>query len=56
MDLFIVLAIIGAALFLTELLLPTGGLLAVIGAGGLVAAGVLALGSDQTWPTPPAPA
>jgi membrane-bound serine protease (ClpP class) len=50
MDFFIVLALIGAALLLTELLLPTGGVLAVLGAAGLVAGGVVALesGDDGT--------
>jgi membrane-bound serine protease (ClpP class) len=46
MDFFVVLALIGVALLLTELLLPTGGVLAVLGAAGMVAGGVLALGSD----------
>jgi membrane-bound serine protease (ClpP class) len=50
MDFFIVLALIGAALLLAELLLPTGGVLAVLGAAGLVAGGVVALesGDDGT--------
>lgn len=43
MDLFVYIAVAGVVLFLVELLLPTGGVLAVIGALGLVAAGVLAL-------------
>ena len=47
MDFFIVLALIGAALLLTELLLPTGGVLAVLGAAGLVAGGVVALESGD---------
>lgn len=46
MDFFVVVALIGVALLLAELLLPTGGVLAVIGALGLMAAGVLALESD----------
>jgi membrane-bound serine protease (ClpP class) len=37
---------IAVAVMLAELLLPTGGVLAIIGAGGLVAAGVIALGED----------
>jgi membrane-bound serine protease (ClpP class) len=32
---------------LAELLLPTGGVLAILGASGLVAAGVIALGEDS---------
>lgn len=43
MDVFVVVALIGVALLLTELLLPTGGVLAVLGALGLVAGGVIAL-------------
>jgi membrane-bound serine protease (ClpP class) len=46
MDFFVVLALIGVALLLAELLLPTGGVLAVLGAAGLVAGGVVALSSD----------
>jgi membrane-bound serine protease (ClpP class) len=47
MDLVIVIAVVAAALLLAELLLPTGGLLAVIGAAGFVAAGIVALGEDS---------
>jgi membrane-bound serine protease (ClpP class) len=46
MDFFVVVALIGVAALVAELLLPTGGVLAVIGALGLMAAGVLALESD----------
>lgn len=46
-EIVIVIAAIAAALFLLELLLPTGGVLAVIGAVGLVAAGILATGEDS---------
>jgi membrane-bound ClpP family serine protease len=46
MDFYVVVALIGVALLLSELLLPTGGVLAVLGAVGLVAGGVLALQSD----------
>ncbi len=46
MDFFVVVALLGIALLVAELLLPTGGVLAVIGALGLMAAGVLALESD----------
>jgi membrane-bound serine protease (ClpP class) len=42
-----VIAGIAIAVMLAELLLPTGGVLAVIGAGGLVAAGIIALGDDS---------
>ena len=50
MDVFIVVALIGVALLMAELLLPTGGVLAILGALGLVAGGVLALeeGSEAT--------
>ncbi|HEX5376083.1 MAG TPA: NfeD family protein [Solirubrobacterales bacterium] len=48
MDFFVVLALIGVALLLTELLLPTGGVLAVLGAAGLVAGGIVALESDAS--------
>jgi len=44
---FLVIAAIGLGLLLAELLLPTGGLLAAIGAAGLVAAGIVAFGSDS---------
>jgi membrane-bound serine protease (ClpP class) len=43
----IVIAVVAAGLLLAELLLPTGGLLAVIGAAGFVAAGILALNEDS---------
>lgn len=49
MDFFVVIALIGVGLLLAELLLPTGGILAVLGAAGLVAGGVIALtDSDST--------
>jgi membrane-bound serine protease (ClpP class) len=47
MEAFVVIALIGFALLLAELLLPTGGLLAVIGAAGLVAGGIVALDSNS---------
>lgn len=47
MDAFVVVALIGFALLAAELLLPTGGLLAALGAAGLIVGGVLALGSDS---------
>jgi len=46
MDLFVVVALIGVALLLAELLLSTGGVLAILGAVGLVGGGVLALTAD----------
>jgi membrane-bound serine protease (ClpP class) len=46
MEVVIIIAAVAAGLLLVELLLPTGGVLAVIGAAGLVAAGVLAFGED----------
>jgi membrane-bound serine protease (ClpP class) len=49
MDFFVVVALLGIALLVAELLLPTGGLLAALGAAGLVAAGVLALGDDSDY-------
>ena len=47
MDVFVVVALIAFGLLLAELLLPTGGVLAAIGAAGLIASGVLALDSDS---------
>jgi membrane-bound serine protease (ClpP class) len=44
---FVLIALIAFALLLAELLLPTGGVLAAVGAGGLIAAGVVALSSDS---------
>jgi membrane-bound serine protease (ClpP class) len=46
MDTVVVIALIGIALLVAELLLPTGGVLAALGALGLVVAGIVALGSD----------
>ena len=48
MDAVAVIAVIAIALLLAELLLPTGGALAVLGAIGLVAAGVVALESNSS--------
>jgi membrane-bound serine protease (ClpP class) len=45
---FVVIALAGFALLLAELLLPTGGVLAALGAAGLVAGGIVALGSDNS--------
>jgi membrane-bound serine protease (ClpP class) len=47
METFVVIALVGFALLAAELLLPTGGLLALIGAAGLVGAGVVALDSNS---------
>jgi membrane-bound serine protease (ClpP class) len=47
MEAFIVIALIGLGLLLAELLLPTGGVLAVLGVAGLTAAGIVALNSDS---------
>jgi membrane-bound serine protease (ClpP class) len=47
MEAFIVIALIGLGLLLAELLLPTGGILAVLGVAGLTAAGIVALNSDS---------
>jgi membrane-bound serine protease (ClpP class) len=46
-DVFVFVALLGVALLLAELLLPTGGMLAVLGALGLVAGGILALTADS---------
>ncbi|HEY5815423.1 MAG TPA: NfeD family protein [Solirubrobacterales bacterium] len=47
MDLFVFVALVGVALLLAELLLSTGGVLAALGAAGLVAGGVIALTADS---------
>lgn len=47
MDAYVVIALIGIGLLLAELLLPTGGLLAVLGVLGLVAGGVVAIDSES---------
>jgi membrane-bound serine protease (ClpP class) len=47
MEAFILIALIGIGLLMAELLLPTGGVLAVLGVTGLTAAGVVAFGSDS---------
>jgi membrane-bound ClpP family serine protease len=48
MDVFVVFALIGIALLLAELLLSTGGVLAALGAGALIAGGILALTADSS--------
>jgi membrane-bound serine protease (ClpP class) len=45
---FVVIALVGFALLLAELLLPTGGVLAALGAAGLIAGGIVALDSDSS--------
>jgi membrane-bound serine protease (ClpP class) len=47
MEAFVVIALIGLGLLLVELLLPTGGALALLGVIGLTAAGIVAFGSDS---------
>lgn len=47
MDLFVLIALLGVALLLAELLLPTGGVLALLGAAGLIAGGVIALTAES---------
>lgn len=47
MEVFVAIALAAVVLLLAELLLPTGGALAALGAIGLVASGVIALGSDS---------
>ncbi len=47
MDVFVVIALVAVAVLLAELLLPTGGVLAVLGSLGLIAAGVVAIESDS---------
>jgi membrane-bound serine protease (ClpP class) len=48
MEAFVLIAVIAIGLLLAELLLPTGGVLAALGAIGLVVGGVIALGSDSS--------
>jgi membrane-bound serine protease (ClpP class) len=47
MELFVVVALVGVALLVAELLLSTGGVLAALGVAGLIAGGVLALTADS---------
>jgi membrane-bound serine protease (ClpP class) len=44
MEAFVVIALIGVGLLLAELLLPTGGILALLGVAGLTVAGLAAFG------------
>jgi membrane-bound ClpP family serine protease len=48
MEAFAIVAIVGFGLLLAELLLPTGGVLALIGVAGLVAAGIIAIDSSNS--------
>ncbi len=48
MELVIIISAIAVGLLLAELMLPTGGVLALIGAAGLVAAGIVALNEDES--------
>jgi membrane-bound serine protease (ClpP class) len=48
MEAFVLIALIGMGLLVAELLLPTGGVLAVLGVAGLTAAGVVAFNSDSS--------
>jgi membrane-bound serine protease (ClpP class) len=47
MEAFVIIALVGIGLLLVELLLPTGGVLAVLGVIGLTAAGIVAFSSDN---------
>jgi membrane-bound serine protease (ClpP class) len=47
MDLYVLIALLGIGLLAAELLLPTGGVLAVLGVLGLVAGGVIALTAES---------
>lgn len=47
MDLYVLIALLGIALLMAELLLPTGGVLAVLGTLGLVAGGIVALTAES---------
>jgi len=47
MEPVIIISAIAVALLLAELLAPTGGLLAILGACGLVAAGIVAIDNDS---------
>ena len=48
MEAFVVIALIAIGLLAAELLLPTGGILALLGIAGLVVGGILALGSSDS--------
>ena len=46
MDTFVIIALVGFVLLVAEMLLPTGGILAGLGALGLIAGGIVALTAD----------
>lgn len=48
MEAFVVIALVAFAVLVAELLLPTGGVLAAVGAFGLIASGIVALESDSS--------
>ncbi len=48
METFVIVALLAVALLGAELLLPTGGVLAALGATGLVVGGILALDSNNS--------
>jgi membrane-bound serine protease (ClpP class) len=48
MEAYVVIALIGIGLLAAELLLPTGGILALFGIAGLVLGGILAITSDSS--------
>jgi membrane-bound serine protease (ClpP class) len=48
MEAFAIIALIGIGLLAAELLLPTGGILALLGIAGLVVGGILALSSSDS--------
>jgi membrane-bound serine protease (ClpP class) len=48
MEAFVIVALIGIGLLAAELLLPTGGILALFGIAGLVTGGILALTSESS--------
>jgi membrane-bound serine protease (ClpP class) len=47
METVVIIAAVATGLLLVELLLPTGGILAMIGAAGFITAGIVALGDDS---------
>ena len=47
METYVVIALIGIGFLAAELLLPTGGILALLGIAGLVAGAIVALGSES---------
>jgi membrane-bound serine protease (ClpP class) len=47
MEAYVVIALIGIGFLAAELLLPTGGILALLGIAGLVTGGIVAIGSES---------